>query len=41
VGCDPELVNVKVKSGEGLDAIGQEQAIAAQAVCLIQEVRKL
>ncbi len=33
---DPDLVNVKVKSGEGLDAIGHEEAIAAQAVCLIE-----
>jgi 2-C-methyl-D-erythritol 2,4-cyclodiphosphate synthase len=32
---DPELVNVKVKSGEGLDAVGREDAIAAHAVCLI------
>ena len=31
----PELVNVKVKSGEGLDAIGREEAIAAQAICMI------
>lgn len=31
-------VNVKVKGGEGLDdAIGREEAIAAQAVCLITE----
>lgn len=31
-----EQVNVKVKGGEGLDdAIGREEAIAAQAVCLI------
>jgi 2-C-methyl-D-erythritol 2,4-cyclodiphosphate synthase len=31
-----ERVNVKVKGGEGLDdAIGREEAIAAQAVCLI------
>jgi 2-C-methyl-D-erythritol 2,4-cyclodiphosphate synthase len=36
-----ELVNVKVKSGEGLDdAIGREEAIAAQAVCLIEAVPK-
>lgn len=34
---DPDLVNVKVKSGEGLDAVGREEAIAAQAVCLIVE----
>ncbi|MEK6526361.1 MAG: 2-C-methyl-D-erythritol 2,4-cyclodiphosphate synthase, partial [Nitrospirota bacterium] len=27
-----EVVNIKVKSGEGLDAIGREEAIAAQAV---------
>jgi len=33
---DPALVNVKVKSGEGLDAVGREEAIAAQAVCLIE-----
>jgi 2-C-methyl-D-erythritol 2,4-cyclodiphosphate synthase len=32
---DSDLVNVKVKSGEGLDAVGHEEAIAAQAVCLI------
>lgn len=35
-----ELVNVKVKSGEGLDdAIGREEAIAAQAVCLIEVIQ--
>lgn len=34
------MVNVKVKSGEGLDAIGKEEAIAAQAVCLIEAVEK-
>jgi 2-C-methyl-D-erythritol 2,4-cyclodiphosphate synthase len=33
-------VNVKVKSGEGLDAVGREEAIAAHAVCLIETVRK-
>jgi 2-C-methyl-D-erythritol 2,4-cyclodiphosphate synthase len=31
-------VNVKVKSGEGLDAVGREEAIAAQAICLIEIV---
>jgi 2-C-methyl-D-erythritol 2,4-cyclodiphosphate synthase len=36
LGIDPDVVNVKVKSGEGLDAIGHEEAIAAQAVCLIE-----
>ncbi|HEV8540410.1 MAG TPA: 2-C-methyl-D-erythritol 2,4-cyclodiphosphate synthase [Nitrospiraceae bacterium] len=34
-----ETVNVKVKSGEGLDAIGREEAIAAHAVCLIEPVK--
>lgn len=37
---DREVVNVKVKSGEGLDAIGREEAIAAQAICLIDSVEK-
>lgn len=36
---DPEMVNVKVKSGEGLDdVIGKEEAIAAQAICLIEKI---
>jgi len=35
-----EVVNIKVKSGEGLDAIGREEAVAAQAVCLIEPVGK-
>jgi 2-C-methyl-D-erythritol 2,4-cyclodiphosphate synthase len=33
-----EVVNVKVKSGEGLDAVGREEAIAAQAICMIERV---
>ncbi len=37
---DRGAVNVKVKSGEGLDAIGREEAIAAQAICLIDSVEK-
>ena len=37
---DRATVNVKVKSGEHLDAIGREEAIAAQAICLIEEVTK-
>ena len=32
---DGTQVNVKVKSGEGLDAVGREEAIAAQAICVI------
>ncbi len=39
VGVDRQAINVKVKSGEGLDAIGREEAIAAQAVCLIEVVK--
>ncbi|MGH7232117.1 MAG: 2-C-methyl-D-erythritol 2,4-cyclodiphosphate synthase [Nitrospiraceae bacterium] len=33
-----DIVNVKVKSGEGLDAVGREEAIAAQAICLIESI---
>ncbi|HET8579998.1 MAG TPA: 2-C-methyl-D-erythritol 2,4-cyclodiphosphate synthase [Nitrospiraceae bacterium] len=39
LGVNREVVNVKVKSGEGLDAIGREEAIASQAVCLIESVK--
>ena len=35
-GIDPVLVNVKVKSGEGLDAVGKEEGMIAHAVCLIE-----
>ena len=35
---DPSLVNVKVKSGEGLDAVGHEEGMIAHAVCLIEPV---
>ena len=35
---DPDCVNVKVKSGEGLDAVGREDGIHAHAVCLIERV---
>jgi 2-C-methyl-D-erythritol 2,4-cyclodiphosphate synthase len=35
-GIDPDLVNVKVKSGEGLDAVGHEEGMIAHAVCLIE-----
>jgi len=33
---DPGQVNVKVKSGEGLDAVGKEESMIAHAVCLIE-----
>jgi 2-C-methyl-D-erythritol 2,4-cyclodiphosphate synthase len=35
---DPSLVNVKVKSGEGLDAVGHEEGMIAHAVCLIEPI---
>ncbi|HWG95477.1 MAG TPA: 2-C-methyl-D-erythritol 2,4-cyclodiphosphate synthase [Nitrospira sp.] len=37
-GIDPDLVNVKVKSGEALDAVGHEEGMIAHAVCLIEPV---
>lgn len=36
LGVDADRVNVKVKSGEGLDAVGKEQSMIAHAVCLIE-----
>lgn len=35
-GIDARLVNVKVKSGEGLDSVGKEDGMVAHAVCLIE-----
>jgi 2-C-methyl-D-erythritol 2,4-cyclodiphosphate synthase len=35
---DPDLVNVKVKSGEGLDAVGHEEGMIAHAICVIEPV---
>lgn len=35
---EPSLVNVKVKSGEGLDAVGHEEGMVAHAVCLIEPI---
>ncbi|QPD03485.1 MAG: 2C-methyl-D-erythritol 2,4-cyclodiphosphate synthase [Candidatus Nitrospira kreftii] len=34
----PNLVNVKVKSGERLDAVGHEEGMVAHAVCLIESI---
>jgi len=36
LGTDPDLINVKVKSGEGLDAVGREEGMTAHAICLIE-----
>jgi 2C-methyl-D-erythritol 2,4-cyclodiphosphate synthase len=38
LGIDVGLVSVKVKSGEGLDAVGKEEGMIAHAVCLIELV---
>jgi 2-C-methyl-D-erythritol 2,4-cyclodiphosphate synthase len=38
LGVDPDLLNIKVKSGEGLDAVGREEGMMAHAVCLIESV---
>lgn len=35
LGAEQQRVNVKVKSGEGIGAIGREEAIAVHAVCLL------
>ena len=35
---DPSLVNVKVKSHDGLGTLGRQEGIAAQAVCLVAQV---
>lgn len=37
-GIDPDQVNVKVKSGEGLDAVGHEEGMIAHAVCVIEPI---
>lgn len=37
MGVEPARLNLKVKSGEGQDAVGREEAITAQAVCLLEE----
>ena len=40
LGLKPGLVSVKAKSGEGLDAVGRGEAIRADAVALIEQIRK-
>lgn len=36
---NPDLVSVKVKSGDHIGAVGRMEGIAAQAVCLIESFR--
>ena len=38
IGVEPTRINLKVKSGEGQDAVGREEAMTAQAVCLLEEM---
>jgi 2-C-methyl-D-erythritol 2,4-cyclodiphosphate synthase len=38
MGVEPARINIKVKSGEGQDAVGKEEAMTAQAVCLIEGI---
>jgi 2-C-methyl-D-erythritol 2,4-cyclodiphosphate synthase len=38
MGVEPARINLKVKSGEGQDAVGREEAMTAQAVCLIEGI---
>jgi 2-C-methyl-D-erythritol 2,4-cyclodiphosphate synthase len=40
-GIDPSAVSVKAKSGEGLDAIGRGEAMAATAVVLVERADSL
>jgi 2-C-methyl-D-erythritol 2,4-cyclodiphosphate synthase len=36
LGIEPERVGLQAKTGEGLDAVGREEAIAAQCVALLE-----
>lgn len=38
MGVEPVRLNIKVKSGEGQDAVGRHEAMTAQAVCLIEGI---
>ena len=38
MGVEPARINIKVKSGEGQDAVGKEEAMTAQAVCLLEGI---
>ncbi len=38
LGVEPAKVNIKVKSGEGQGAVGREEAMTAQAVCLLEGI---
>ena len=38
MGVEPARINLKVKSGEGQGAVGREEAMTAQAMCLIEGI---
>ncbi|TAL10266.1 MAG: 2-C-methyl-D-erythritol 2,4-cyclodiphosphate synthase [Nitrospirae bacterium] len=38
MGVEPSRINLKVKSGEGQDAVGREEAMTARAVCLLEGI---
>ncbi len=38
MGVAPARINLKVKSGEGQGAVGREEAMTAQAMCLIEGI---
>ncbi len=38
MGVEPSRINLKVKSGEGQGEVGREEAMTAQAVCLIEGI---
>jgi len=40
LGLDPGCVSIKAKTAEGLDAIGRGEAIAAQAVVLLERIEQ-
>lgn len=40
LGIEPERVGLQAKTGEGLDAIGREEAIAAQCVALLEAKKR-
>lgn len=38
-GIPPEILNIKAKTNEGMGFIGKGEGIAAQAACLLKEIR--
>lgn len=37
LGIDPSKINLKAKTNEGVDAVGRGEAIAAQAIAIVEE----